>query len=531
VLSLKKVAIANDTFLRKLFTTPDQDYSTLNQIDQKLSDNLSAFLNESIVASTKRIQDIEQNFSAFKIPHSPEFISDHAEQLLDTLVADSVHTSSPYFIGHMTSALPYFHLVLAKLLVGLNQNVVKVETSKAFTPMERQVLGMMHHLVYKNDDDFYQRTLHNPNQALGIFCSGGTVANISALWVARNKAFAPQGDFAGLARKGVHAAMQHCGYQRMVVLTSERGHYSLSKAADILGIGRDNVISVAVDSQQRINLDALAQTCEQLTQENAKILAIVGIAGTTETGNIDPLQEIAAIAQQYQAHFHVDAAWGGATLLSDKYAQLMSGIELADSVTIDAHKQMYVPMGAGLVLFKDETATDAIRHHAEYIIRKGSRDLGSFSLEGSRGGMAMLLYSALNIIGREGYAMLIDQSIEKAQHFAKLIQQHANFELTSQPELCLLTYRYVPSELAKELTTASQQRRDEINQALNKLTVDIQKRQREQGHSFVSRTRLQLDGYTEKSVVFRVVIANPLTEKSMLEEILLHQVALAKALI
>lgn len=99
--------------------------------------------------------------------------------------------------------------------------------------------------------------------------------------------------------------------------------------------------------------------------------------------------------------------------MSNHHRYLLNGIEQADSVTIDAHKQLYIPMGAGMVLFKDPCAMNAIEHHAEYILRKGSKDLGSHTLEGSRSGMAMLLYSSLHIISRPGYELLIDQGIEK----------------------------------------------------------------------------------------------------------------------
>ena len=107
----------------------------------------------------------------------------------------------------------------------------------------------------------------------------------------------------------------------------------------------------------------------------------------------------------------------GATLMSSTHRPLLAGIELADSVTIDAHKQMYVPMGAGMVLFKDPGLVNAIEHHAEYIIRRGSKDLGSHTMEGSRPGMAMLVYSALHVMGRRGYELLIDTSIKKSQVF------------------------------------------------------------------------------------------------------------------
>ena len=132
----EKTAVANYETLLKLFTTLEPG-STLSDVDKALSDNLSDFLNEHIVAEQKPVTDIEAQFSEPQIPEEPEFVSRHTRHLLHALIKDSVHTSSPYFIGHMTSALPSFHLSLSKLLVGLNQNLVKVETSKAFTPMER----------------------------------------------------------------------------------------------------------------------------------------------------------------------------------------------------------------------------------------------------------------------------------------------------------------------------------------------------------------------------------------------------------
>ena len=153
-------------------------------------------------------------------------------------------------------------------------------------------------------------------------------------------------------------------------------------------------------------------------------------------------------------HFHVDAAWGGATLLSNDYRHLLSGIERADSVTIDAHKQMYVPMGAGLVLFKDPAMVKAIEHHAEYIIRQGSKDLGSHTMEGSRPGMAMMVFSAMHVIGRRGYELLINNSLEKARYFSRLIAEQDDFEVITEPELCLLTYRFVPKRVKQALTEA-----------------------------------------------------------------------------
>ena len=527
--SSKRQATASEEALWRIFTVPEAPDSTLSIIEQNLSQNLAGFLRESIVAVEKPLWQIERDFQAHQIPQMPNFVSDYAESLMQKLVAHSVHTAAPSFIGHMTSALPYFVLSLSKMMVGLNQNLVKIETSKAFTPMERQVLGMMHHLVYGEADGFYKKWMHSANHSLGAFCSGGTIANITALWIARNRLLKADGDFKGIAREGLFKAMKHYGYDGLAILVSERGHYSLGKAADVLGIGRESLISIKTDANNKIDTAVLADKMAELKAANIRVLAIVGVAGTTETGNVDPLNQLADLAEQYQCHFHVDAAWGGATLLSEKYRHLLSGIERADSVTIDAHKQMYVPMGAGMVVFKHPSAAHAIEHHAEYILRKGSKDLGSQTLEGSRPGMAMLVHACLQVIGRDGYEILINRSLEKARYFATLIEHNIDFELITEPELCLLTYRYVPAIVQKAMTKASAEQLQRFNELLNGLTKFIQKRQREEGKSFVSRTRLTPAKYQrQETIVFRVVLANPLTTEQILHDVLVEQDQIAQ---
>ncbi|WP_434761755.1 pyridoxal-dependent aspartate 1-decarboxylase PanP [Vibrio fortis] len=524
----KTADVSFDSLLR-IFTVPEGPDSTLTQIEDKLSQNLNQFLREHIVAEEKPLREIEKDFSNAHIPEQPEFVSEHTEHLLDSLVSHSVHTSAPSFIGHMTSALPYFLMPLSKIMIALNQNLVKIETSKAFTPLERQVLGMLHRLIYQQDDTFYSRWMHSANHSLGAFCSGGTIANITALWVARNNALKAQGEFKGVEKEGLFKAMKHYGYEGLAILVSERGHYSLKKAADVLGIGQEGLVSVKTNNDNRICTEDLKRKITELKSNNIKPFAVIGVAGTTETGNIDPLKKMAEICAEEACHFHVDAAWGGATLMSNNHRHLLDGIELADSVTIDAHKQLYIPMGAGMVLFKQPDAMTAIEHHAQYILRKGSKDLGSHTLEGSRSGMAMLVYAAMHIISRPGYELLIDQSINKARYFADLIKQQSDFELVSEPELCLLTYRYVPERVKLALEKANDANRTELNELLNELTKFIQKKQRETGKSFVSRTRLTPEAWSHQHIiVFRVVLANPLTGNEILTSVLEEQREIAK---
>jgi glutamate decarboxylase len=510
--------------LYRIFTVPEAPDSTLGAIDRAITRDVAGFLQTHIVALERSLEEIESDFSASLIPEEPTFVSEYTEFVKEKLVAQSVHTAAPGFIGHMTSALPYFMLPLSRIMTALNQNLVKVETSKVFTPLERQVLAMLHRLVYRGDDAFYGRWIHNSQHALGAVCSGGTIANVTALWVARNRLFAPSDSFNGIAREGLARSLSHLGCDGLAVLVSRRGHYSLGKAADLIGIGRDNLVTVETDAHNRVDMRQLRAACRRLGEENIRPLALVGIAGTTETGSVDPLEEMADLAGELGCHFHVDAAWGGPTLFSERNRHLLDGIARADSVTLDAHKQLYVPMGAGMVVFRDPTALSAIEHHAAYILRHGSKDLGSHTLEGSRPGMALLVHAGLSIIGRKGYELLIDLGIERARSYAAMIRRHPDFEVTSEPQLNILTYRYCPAGVQQALRLASAEQRKHINQLLDQVNQLLQKDQREAGKTFVSRTRLRvpLSG-TEQVTVLRVVLANPLTTDAILESVLEEQ--------
>lgn len=527
---MTETARANLENLYRIFTVPEAPDSTLGAIDQAITKNVADFLQKHVVSLERSLEDIEKDFSLSRIPDEPTFVSEYTTFVKEKLVAQSVHTAAPGFIGHMTSALPYFMLPLSRIMMALNQNLVKVETSKAFTPMERQVLAMLHRLIYAQDDNFYQQWIHDSRHALGAFCSGGTIANITALWAARNRLCGARDDFAGLAIEGLPRALEYLDCAGLAVLVSRRGHYSLGKAADLLGIGRKQMILVDTDVNNRVDMQCLRKEYRKLQQQKMRVMALVGIAGTTETGHIDPLEQMADFAAEFGCHFHVDAAWGGPTLFSDTYRHLLRGIDRADSVTIDAHKQLYVPMGAGMVLFKDPHTLTAIEHHANYILREGSKDLGSHTLEGSRPGKAMLVHAGLSIIGRRGYELLIDLGIEKARRFADMIDAHPDFELITAPELNILTYRYHPAWLQRQMENLDPQRRQQINDLLDQLTREVQKRQREAGKTFVSRTRLRSALYgTEQITVFRVVLANPLATDAILEAVLAEQLEIVSS--
>jgi glutamate decarboxylase len=471
--------------------------------------------------------DLSKKFTDIRISKNPEKkLTDVITDLIEDIAPYAVNVASPYFVGHMTSAIPFFMVHLKTIVAALNQNVVKIETSKVVSVVEKQVLAKIHRLIYRKSDAFYNENIQSPTTTLGCFTENGTLSNLTALWVARNVFFAPKNGFHGVEKDGLQAAYKAYGIQRSVVLVSRRGHYSLNKAGGILGIGNHNIVAVDVDENSRIHIGSLNRTIKEIKNRNEKtaILSVVGIAGTTETGSVDPLSTLGEICAENSIHFHVDAAWGGPTLMSEKYSHLLKGIELADSVTIDGHKQFYMPMSCGMVYFKDHEIMDGIIYHTHYVNRPGSVDLGIKSPSGSREANSLILDSALKIMGSRGYALLIDHGIETAREFADEIKKRPDFQLVTPPELNILTYRLFPADLQKQILGAGVEQEIRMNKKLNEINRTIQRLQREAGNSFVSRTTLKMKNHLEQDkVVLRAVIMNPMTTIDILGKILDEQ--------
>ncbi|RAM48426.1 MAG: putative pyridoxal-dependent aspartate 1-decarboxylase [Hapalosiphonaceae cyanobacterium JJU2] len=485
------------------------------------------FVNAINTNSDVEFKALLETFTDSKVPINPANFDNYLEYLANNVVNHSIHTSSPRFIGHMTSALPCFVRPLAKLMTAMNQNVVKIETAKAFSPYERQALAMMHRLIYNFSNEFYSEHVQNSQSTLGILVSGGTAANIIALWCARNKSLGAKNNFPGVEKAGLAAALDYYSYQGAVVIGSELMHYSFEKAADLLGIGTHGLIKIPTNINNQVDLSALRQAVADCQAKNLHIIAIAGIAGTTDSGNIDSLSHIADIAQAANVHFHVDAAWGGPLIFSEQHRQKLIGIERADSVTIDGHKQLYLPMGIGMVFTREPKLASAIEKNASYTMRKNSFDLGKRALEGSRPGMALFLHAGLHLIGLKGYEFLIDAGIEKTQYMAARISSMPEFELLSQPDINLLLYRYIPESL-RELA-AKNELTETDNQQINLFNENLQKTQRQAGRTFISRTTKTITCLEKEISVtaLRAVIANPLTTQDDIDAVLNDQIQIA----
>jgi len=466
----------------------------------------------------------------FKKTRMPEFamaIESYFDWFNKEVLPYSINTASPLFIGHMTSALPDFLHDISKLISQLNQNLVKVETAKSLIFLEREALAMLHRCFYRMPDDFYEYYVQKVNTNLGLVTTGGTISNVTALMIARNRTLSHLQGGTDWSGSSIYSVLQSSGYKDLVILGSRLMHYSIKKSASILGLGLKNIIYVDFDNKGELDVGDLVEKLNRCEEERLLVFSLVGIAGATETGHIDPLNQMADIAESRGIFFHVDAAWGGAGLFSDEYRARFKGLERADSVTFCAHKQLYLPQGVSICLFRDPKNLNFGSMTAAYQATPDTYDVGRFSIEGSRSAMSLLVHAALQIIGQKGYASLFDISVEKAVLFADIIDSLDCFELIHPPPLNIVNYRYIPERYREDLRNGDLGQAQ--NQTINEINRRIQETQFEEGATFVSKTTLNNTRYGVDSLitVFRVVLANPLTAPGDIFQVLRNQINIA----
>ncbi|MCP5048238.1 MAG: aminotransferase class V-fold PLP-dependent enzyme [bacterium] len=504
------------------------DYSAsapdLETFGRGIRECIDAHLGSRNISSSLSLDELVDTFRTTIIPDTPMNAGDYIRYLKEYVVPHAINIGKPRYIGHMTSMLPAFYQYISQMLAVMNQNNVKIETSKVYTLIERQTLAMMHRLTFNLPASFYDDHAQKRGSNLGIVTSCGTLANITALWIARNKALQPSGEFLGLQSEGFTNALKHYGYHDAVIIGSAKMHYSMDKLGSLIGLGAENIIKLRLNETGSLDTGALSETITRCKEERRLVVAIVGIAGATETGQVDDLIFMAEAAREYGIHFHVDAAWSGPVLFSGKHKHILKGIELADSVTICGHKQLYLPQGISMVLCRDPRIIYHINATAGYQARSVSFDLGKHSPEGSRPPVCAYLHAGLHLLGREGYAYLIDEGMRKTAHLAQLIKNHHAFELIEEPRTNILVYRYIPEELRHKMKDRSFTREDQY--VINSINEVLQDQQFLKGDTFISRTTLLYTRYgdNEPIVVLRAVISNPLTDENDLAAVLEDQV-------
>ncbi|PLV57832.1 aspartate aminotransferase family protein [Erwinia sp. B116] len=356
------------------------------------------------------------------------------ERAIEYFLKDSLSVHHPQCVAHLHCPSLVISQAAEVLINATNQSMDSWDQSPSATIMEVKLIEWLRTRVGYQAGD------------AGVFTSGGTQSNLMGLMLARDAFFARQG----------HSIQQHGltgDLRKIKVLCSENAHFSVQKNMALMGLGYQSVTLVKTDEFARMDINDLREKVAQAQANGEQILAIVATAGTTDAGAIDPLREIAQLAAEQQIWVHVDAAWGGALLMSEQYRHYLDGIELVDSITLDFHKQYFQTISCGAFLLKEARHYELMRYQAAYLNSEfdeaaGVPNLVSKSLQTTRRFDALKLWMGLEALGQQQYAAIIDHGVTLAQQVAGYVTEQPELELVMKPQLASVLFRFRPAALA-----------------------------------------------------------------------------------
>lgn len=371
----------------------------------------------------------------------------------------------PGFFGYVCSpgigTDPAAHAIGA----AFNQNVTSFGSAPGATTIEHGVASWIAQL------------LGFPSGSAGLFVSGGSLGNFTAIASALYRAGGPALRSRGLARTE--------GAENLALYIAESGHFSAERAAVLLGIGTDRIRKVSVDKHERMGVLDLERCLDRDRRRGLQPFCVVASAGSTATGSIDPLREIGEISRSYGAWFHVDAAYGGAGMLCPKLVPKFQGIESADSVTVDLHKWFFLAFDGSVVVVRDPQDTGRVFYaQADYVQlpKEGAPEDFAFfhhTLETSRRFRALPAYIALRTYGRRRIADHVHHNVRCARYLADLVETSSDLQLVLDPDLSIVCFRYVGSPALSDPKTV-----DSLNEEVRQELV-------RRGRFYLSETKLR----------------------------------------
>jgi aromatic-L-amino-acid decarboxylase len=418
------------------------------------------------------------------------------------------------YFGMMNPAPLPLAIFSEALCAAMNQNTASWRHAPSGTAIEKRVIRWLCDLFGL------------PERSFGTMTDGGSLANITGLKLAINRVLGRD-----LSRLNDPSAPGP-DLARLTFYVSAQAHYSFEKAIDLLGLGRGQLRRIPVDELYRIDLVALEAAITADKAAGLRPACIIGIAGTTNTGSIDKLDRLAALAQQANCWFHVDAAYGGAVMLSEMYRTMLRGIDRADSITVDPHKWFYMPFSCGGILVRDG---DFLRRsflvHPEYYMEKVQRDSEAapgeepaptppdrrgfhhgdkvnffqYGIQGSRRLNALKLWLAIRSVGRRQYAAWVENDIELARVMAARMRRQPDFRILGPNTLGICNFRWEPQRADGSLRFS-----DAHNDRLNRQLQDLVEREGDAWFSFTV-----LDGL----VALRVNVENRNMEQQDIERL------------
>ncbi|MGW3567438.1 pyridoxal phosphate-dependent decarboxylase family protein [Streptomyces sp. NPDC000941] len=354
------------------------------------------------------------------------------DELERVYLKDAVYFHHPRYLAHLNCPVVIPALLGEAILSAVNSSLDTWDQSAGGTLIERRLI------------DWTAARLGLGEAADGIFTSGGTQSNLHAMLLARDEA-------CKLVEKETAAAGTPLTkpqiLPRLRILASQASHFSIAKAAAVLGLGYEAVIPVPCDQDRRMRTVALARELDRCRREGLVVMAVVATAGTTDFGSIDPLPEIADLCARAGAWLHVDAAYGCGLLVSPRRRHLLDGIERADSVTVDYHKSFFQPVSSSAVLVRDRTTLGHATYHADYLNPAHSAERlipnqVDKSLQTTRRFDALKLWLTLRVMGADAVGELFDEVVDRAAEAWRLLDADPRYEVVTRPQLSTLVFRY-----------------------------------------------------------------------------------------
>ena len=332
---------------------------------------------------------------------------------------DAVWFHEPTYAAHLNCPVVIPALLAELFVAAVNSSLDTFDQSVGGTFVERRLV------------EWTARRIGFGDGADGVFTSGGSQSNLQALLMARGR-------------------LDGVPLERLRILTSADGHFSVQKSARLLGLGEESVVCVPTDERHRMDPEALRRSLAACVALGLRPMAVVATAGTTDFGAIDPLPAVADLARQYDAWLHVDAAYGGGLLVSTRRAHLLAGIDRADSVTVDFHKTFFQPVSSSAVLVRDRALLRPVTWHADYLNPADTTNPNQVdkSLQTTRRFDALKLWLTLRVMGPAVVGDYVDAVVDLAHDVHEALREEPDLEFAAPPQLSTVVFRHVPLEIA-----------------------------------------------------------------------------------
>ncbi len=413
-----------------------------------------------------------------------QILTESAELLFD----NSTFNGHPRFLAYITSSATPIGALADLLAAAVNPNVGGYNLSPMASAIEGQTVRWIAELI------------GYPAGCGGLLVSGGNMANFGGFLAARK------------AKAGwdIRArGLRDPAAKQLTVYVSGDTHTWIEKAADLFGLGTEAIRWIPMDDTQRLDPTLLRQQIVEDLAAGYQPFMVVGTAGTTATGAIDPLVKIAAICVEYDLWFHVDGAYGAFAAALPGASEDLRAINLADSVALDPHKWLYSPLEAGCTLVKDpQTLVDAFSYEPDYYHftedKSVAIDYYAYGLQNSRGFRALKVWLGLRQAGREGVVQMIQEDIELMRLLYHLAGEHPELQAFTH-NLSITTFRYLPADLKPGTAV--------VDEYLNALNTELLERLQHGGELFISNAVLDGD------FLLRACVVNFRTNRADIEAI------------